>query len=156
MSDGTGAVVDRRAAVTLLRRLRQNDQETGVRHSGIAFDVGLKIFEASLEDPPRPLSVDMIGAGTGYSGPTVRLVLKRLIEAGTVQPARRLGKTQLYAMTPVGGQRFQRYVDIALAFRAGRDLSPATAPAPDGGPRSGPARPPGRHAGGRPDPEADD
>jgi DNA-binding transcriptional ArsR family regulator len=154
MSDSRVSDADRAAAVALLRRLRQNDEATGVRHSGIALDVGLHIFEAGFDVPSRPLSVDMIRAGTGYSGPTVRLVLKRLIDAGTVAPARKVGKTQLYAMTALGVLRFQRYVEVALAFRGGEDLSPAAAPAPGRGRRSGPARPRGRYADGPPDREA--
>jgi hypothetical protein len=146
---------ERAAAVGLLRTLRQSGMAIGVRHSGIAFDVGLLLFEHASADPPQPMSVDMIAAETGYSGPTVRLVLKRLMEAGTVQPASRLGKTQLYAMSPHGLAGFNAYVEAVLAFRDGTPFSLAASPAPAEDRPEGPGPLPGRRGDGRPDPEED-
>jgi DNA-binding transcriptional ArsR family regulator len=146
---------ERAAAVGLLRTLRRVGLAIGVRHSGIAFDVGLLLYEHAVSEPPQALSVDMIAAETGYSGPTVRLVLKRLIEAGAVEPGTRLGKTQLYAMTGRGLSGFNAYVEAVLAFRNGSPFSLEAAPAPDRGRRAGPARTPGRYADERPDPEED-
>jgi DNA-binding transcriptional ArsR family regulator len=116
MNHGLDVPDGRAAALRLLRELRQVDGRTGVRNSRIAFDVALLFYEASLGAEPA-LSVDQLAASSGYSGPTVRLVLKRLLDAGTVQPARRIGKTQLYAMTPAGLTGFAGYVTAILAFR---------------------------------------
>jgi hypothetical protein len=106
------------AALRLLRALRVIDVQAGVRNSRIAFDVALLFFEAAVSDPPEALSVDQIAATTGYSGPTVRLVLKRLLLAEVIAPGRRVGKTQLYAMTPKGVEGFDAYVEAITAFRA--------------------------------------
>jgi DNA-binding transcriptional ArsR family regulator len=105
------------AALGLLRALRAVDALAGVRNSRIAFDVALLFFEAAMEQPPASLSVDQIAATTGYSGPTVRLVLKRLLVAEVIVPGRRVGKTQLYGMTPKGVAGFDGYVEAIKAFR---------------------------------------
>lgn len=141
----------RRAEVLgLLRKLRLHDREIGVRHSGIAFDIGMLLYEHATTADVKALSVDMISATTGYSGPTVRLVLKRLIDAKAAEPASRLGKTQLYALTEAGLAGFDGYIQALLEFRdsTGASGADATAPAPD--PQSGPKPLPGRYAGGRP------
>lgn len=91
--------------------------ENGVRNSGIAFDIGLLLYETALADSSQGISVDMITAATGYSGPTVRLVLKRLQEAGSVAAVQRIGKTQLYALTQRGFAGFNGYVAAILSFR---------------------------------------
>lgn len=109
----------REAALTLLRRLRDVDQRVGVKNSRIAFDVALLFYEGAAAVPPTALSVDQIAALTGYSGPTVRLVLKRLMEGETVTTSRRVGKTQLYEMTPRGRTGFDEYVTAVLDFNAG-------------------------------------
>jgi DNA-binding MarR family transcriptional regulator len=109
----------REAALALLRRLREIDQRVGVKNSRIAFDVALLFYEGAAAVPPAALSVDQIAALTGYSGPTVRLVLKRLIECETVTTSRRVGKTQLYEMTPKGRAGFDEYVTAVLTFNAG-------------------------------------
>ncbi|NGM20586.1 hypothetical protein G3576_11210 [Roseomonas stagni] len=108
----------REAALALLRRLREIDQRVGVKNSRIAFDVALLFYEGSAAVPPTALSVDQIAALTGYSGPTVRLVLKRLMEGETVATSRRVGKTQLYEMTAKGRIGFDDYVNAVLAFNA--------------------------------------
>ncbi len=108
----------REAALALLRRLRTIDQRVGVKNSRIAFDVALLFYEGSAA-APAALSVDQIAALTGYSGPTVRLVLKRLMEGETVTTSRRVGKTQLYEMTPKGRSGFDEYVAAVLEFNAG-------------------------------------
>jgi DNA-binding transcriptional ArsR family regulator len=144
--------LDETSAVSLLRRLRRIDQEVGVRNSGIAFDVGLLLYEQELDAPARHMSVDMITAKTAYSGPTVRLVLKRLIEAGAVEPTRRVGKTQLYGLTARGMAGFQRYIRAVLGFRAGMALSQEGGSEPGADPPGGPAPPPARYGDGPSDP----
>ncbi|WP_439594704.1 hypothetical protein [Falsiroseomonas sp.] len=106
------------AALRLLRDLRGVDARAGVKNSRIAFDVSMLFYEQAVGEAVPELSVDQIAAASGYSGPTIRLVLKRLLAAGTVAPARRLGKTQLYAMTPAGIAGFDGYVEAILGFRA--------------------------------------
>ncbi|MBU8538048.1 helix-turn-helix domain-containing protein [Falsiroseomonas tokyonensis] len=118
-------VPDRRfAALRLLRDLRQVDQRAGVKNSRIAFDVAMLFYEQAQRDAVPELSVDQIAAATGYSGPTIRLVLKRLASTGAVAPARRLGKTQLYAMTPAGIAGFDGYVEAILGFEAPNGRAP--------------------------------
>ncbi|MGG5808336.1 hypothetical protein [Falsiroseomonas sp. CW058] len=143
----------RDAALGLLRRLRRQDALLGIRNSGIAFDVAMLLYEHAVADPPHDVSVDMISDLTGYSGPTIRLVLKRLVEAGSVAPGRRIGKTQLYALTEAGLAGFHRYVEALLDFRIQPILSAAGGPAPPPGPQPGPAPPPARYAGAPPDRE---
>lgn len=144
----------REAAVELLRALRHIGTDTGVRSSGIAFGVGLLLYEHGVGVPPRQLSVDMITAATGYSGPAARLVLKRLAEAGSVDAGDRVGKTQLYRLTEHGVRAFDAYVEALLAFRAGRPFSGEEGPGPGGGPPAGQGPPPARYAGAPPGPEA--
>ena len=114
--DDTGS--GRAAALGLLRRLRDVDHHVGVKNSRIAFDIALLFFEGAGAAPPAALSVDQIAALTSYSGPTVRLVLKRLIDGGTIALGRRIGKTQLYEMTPAGRSAFEGYIAAVLEFRA--------------------------------------
>ena len=102
----------RGAALAVLRQLRRVDEAVGVRHSGIARDIGLLLYE----HPERGLSVNQMCARTGYSGPTVRLVLDRLIEAKAAAPGLRQGKTQLYRLTPSGFAGFDGYVIALSAF----------------------------------------
>ncbi len=101
-------------AIELLKTLRRIDVQTGVRNSRIAFDVALALFEAG---PDGALCVDHIADTTGYSGPTVRLVLKRLGEAGTIAPDKRVGKTQFYALTERGRATFMLYLTAINQFR---------------------------------------
>jgi len=107
----------REAAITLLRRLRRQDMSCGVRNSGIAFDVLLFLYERTVSEPPVHVSVDMLSATLGYSGPTIRLVLKRLSEAGEVEASRRVGKTQLYTLTRRGLLAAEAYIRAVLDFR---------------------------------------
>jgi DNA-binding transcriptional ArsR family regulator len=130
--------VQRAESLALLRRLRRQDMHVGVRNSGIAFDVIMLLYEHATGDMPQDVSVDMISDLTGYSGPTVRLVLKRLIEARSVAPTRRIGKTQLYGLTERGVTGFQGYVDAVLAFREPGGVSEEAGPGPAPDPRSGP------------------
>lgn len=135
----------RQAALGLLREMRRLDEAVGVKHSGIARDVGLLLYEHG----ERGLSVNQVCARTGYSGPTVRLVLERLIEAKSACPGARQGKTQLYRLTPSGIAGFDRYVTALFAFAqtAAGGVSAAGAPATGQGPGSGPTLPRARHAG---------
>jgi DNA-binding transcriptional ArsR family regulator len=137
----------RQAALGLLREMRRLDEAVGVKHSGIARDVGLLLYETG----ERGLSVNEVCARTGYSGPTVRLVLERLIEAKSACPGGRQGKTQLYRLTPSGIGGFDGYVTALFGFaEAAGALSAAGGPATAPDPRSGPTPPPARHAGAPP------
>ena len=142
----------RDAVIKLMRELRRLDDGIGVKHSGIALDVGLLLYEIG----ECGLSVRSISAQTGYSGPTVRLVLTRLRRAGSLRVAAGAGKTQVYCITPQGRTGFDSYVETILAFaeriqaQDGRGLSAAAAPAPDQGPPGGPQPPQAPHAGAPP------
>jgi DNA-binding transcriptional ArsR family regulator len=112
MLEATPGQERRRAAIALLRELRRLDERTGVRHSGIARYVGLLLYEAGASG----LSVTQISAMTGYSGPTIRLVLERLAEASVLAPGERRGKTQFYRLTAEGTAGFDAYVGAVLGF----------------------------------------
>jgi hypothetical protein len=106
-------------ALTLLKGLRKIDAQIGIKNSRIAFDVVLLFYEAGLREEAPALSVDQMADITGYSGPTIRLVLKRLTSHGHIVSGRRLGKTQFYVLTPSGRAAFHAYVTALAAFRAG-------------------------------------
>jgi DNA-binding MarR family transcriptional regulator len=106
-------------ALTLLKELRKIDALIGIKNSRIAFDVVLLFYEAGLREEAPAHSVDQMADLTGYSGPTIRLVLKRLISHGHIVSGRRLGKTQFYALTQGGRAAFHAYVTALAAFRAG-------------------------------------
>lgn len=106
-------------ALPLLKAMRDIDARIGIKNSRIAFDVVLLFYEASLGEATPEFSVDQMADLTGYSGPTIRLVLKRLISHGHIVSGRRLGKTQFYTLTPTGRAAFHRYVTALAAFRAG-------------------------------------
>lgn len=150
MSGKSGLPPRRAAAIALLRDLRRLDDAIGVRHSGIARDVALLLYE--IGEPG--LSVNQISTRTGYSGPTIRLVIDRLIEATAITPCQRVGKTQFYRLTQRGTAGCDGYVDALFAFaetqapdaapRLSRPAVPEPAPdRPEGRPR-----PPARHAAG--------
>ena len=105
------------AAIDLLKLMRQIDMRTGVRNSRIAFDVALMFFEDTAQDEDIAFSVGQIADRTHYSGPTVRLVLRRLISTRTLMLGKRLGKTQFYRMTAKGRAGIHEYIDTLLAFR---------------------------------------
>ena len=141
----------RDAAITLLRRLRRHSEAVGVRNSGIALDVGLMLYEHGEDG----LSVAEISAGSGYSGPTVRLVLARLIEAGAAGLGRRRARTRHYHLTAKGVADFDGYVHAVWHFAEAmapaldgdaRCLSAAAAPAPDRDRPAGPTPPQARYA----------
>lgn len=161
MSEMSRAAPRRAAAVTLLRDLRRLDEAIGVRHSGIARDVALLLFEAG----ERGLSVNQICAQTGYSGPTVRLVIERLMEASAVAAGARVGKTRFYALTQRGVAGCDGYVNALFAFAEAQGSASdaaaprlitraASAPAPDR--PADPPRPRARREGGPPLPAAAD
>jgi DNA-binding transcriptional ArsR family regulator len=120
----------RHAALLLLRQLRRLDDAVGVRHSGIARDVGLLLYEHA----GVALQVNQISASTGYSGPTVRLVLARLGEAGALEARAGRGKARTYSLSDRGRAGFDAYVEAIWAFAEGAAVSgegdPATAPDP--------------------------
>lgn len=132
------------AALGVLRELRRIDDMTGVRHSGIARDIGLLLFESG----PEGLSVNQIAAATGYSGPTIRLVLERLDEAAAIALGERRGKTQFYRLSARGQAGFQAYVEALLGFAAGLSGEADRGRRQD--PPSDPPPPPGRYAGAPP------
>ena len=104
-------------ALLLLRRLRQIDSKIGIGNSRIAFDLGVVFYELGRQEPSRQLTVDQMADIAGYSGPTIRLVFKRMMAQGHITAAERLGKTQLYAMTAKGRAAFRAYVQALLEFR---------------------------------------
>lgn len=150
MSGSRTQAGERVEVLELFRKLRRHDLETGIRHSGIAFDIAMLLYEHATGPVPKALSVDSISAATGYSGPTVRLVLKRLMESGAAEASLRSGKTQLYGMTGAGVAGFDGYVRALLEFRDAARLSAAGGPSPAPDPRSDPAPLPGRYAGAPP------
>lgn len=97
--------------------MRRIDERIGVRNSRIAFDIVLLFYEHATAIPSLSLSVDQVADVTGYSGPTVRLIIKRLMDAGTLCFGRRVGKTQLYDLTPEGKAGFGAYLTAILEFR---------------------------------------
>jgi hypothetical protein len=152
MTDETPQDTRRASAIALFRQLRALSQNNGVRHSGIAMDVGLFLFETGQTG----LSVNDITARLGYSGPTVRLVIERLAQAGTVELGDRIGKTQLYRLSARGLASFEAYVDTVWRFvddagagKSGR-FSAAAAPEPSPDPRANRPRPRGRYGAGWP------
>lgn len=139
------------AALALLRQMRCLDRAVGIRHSGIARDIGLLLYEHT----GRALTIKEISRKTSYTGPSVRLVLGRLVEVGAVAARPEDGKTQAYRLTQKGLEGFDAYPRLLSAFVdavAGRGLSPAAAPAPDRDPGANPPHLPGRYAGARPAP----
>jgi DNA-binding MarR family transcriptional regulator len=144
------------AAIGLLRRLRAFGDPMGIRHSGIAFDVAMMMFEEN----GTSRSVPEISQATGYTGPTIRLVLKRLTKAGSVVAENGPGRTRTYALTPEGRDGFRRYIAEVWAFAdaaamaGGARLNGAAGPAPARGRPSDPIPLPVRYAGVPPDREA--
>lgn len=148
----------RQGALALLRMLRNLDQEIGVRHSGIALDVGLLLYERS----GAALSVKEICALTRYSGPTVRLVMSRLAKAGMVGTVPHGGRTTAYALTEAGVAGFDGYIariwEFGLAVAKGEmpRFIAAAAVGPDRGRRSDRRSAQDRHEGAPPAREAAD
>jgi hypothetical protein len=125
------------------------DDGIGVKNSGIARDVVLLLYEHGGDG----LSVAVISARTRYSGPTVRLVLERLIAAKAIAPTARRGKTQLYGLTPRGIAGCDAYVAALVNFAEGGmrpTLSVAASPRPAGGLPSAPPPLPARYAAAQP------
>jgi hypothetical protein len=145
----------RDGALALIRSLRNIEMSIGVRHSGIALDVAMLMFERA----DRPLTVKEVCRLSGYSGPTVRLVITRLTSAGTVAAAGRIGRTTAYRLTPRGIAGLDAYVaciwDFAAAAArddlAGFIAAAATIPVP--GRRGGRTPLRARYADGPPDRE---
>jgi DNA-binding transcriptional ArsR family regulator len=127
MFDDAGPPDPRHAALGMLRALREMDARTGVKHSGIARDVGLLLYERG----PPGLAVSDISAATGYSGPTVRLVLDRLAEAGSLALGERRGKTQYYHLSAEGVAGFAAYVEALIGFAERLTGAGARRPLPD-------------------------
>jgi hypothetical protein len=139
----------RSAAIAILRELRRLDDAIGVRNSGIARDVALLLYEHGGDG----MSVSSMSARTKYSGPTIRLVLERLMAANAIGPGARRGKTQFYALTPSGLAGCDAYVAALTAFAEGQvrpAFSPAASPRPAANLQSGQSLPPARYAGAQP------
>jgi hypothetical protein len=119
MSETSPSAEQRVGALALIRALRALDQGIGVRHSGIALDIGLLLYERE----GAPLTVKEICALTRYSGPTVRLVMARLVKAGMVRLVPHGGRTTAYALTTQGVEGFHAYVgqiwDFGIAVARG-------------------------------------
>ncbi len=127
MFDDAGPPDPQLAALAVLRALRQVDERNGVKHSGIARDVGLLLFERGQPG----MAVNEISAITGYSGPTVRLVLDRLAEAGSLGLGPRRGKTQFYHLSVEGTAGFAAYVEALVGFADRLSAAGARRPLPD-------------------------
>jgi hypothetical protein len=156
MLDSVPMADQRLAALSLVRALRSLDQTNGVRHSGIALDVILLLYERRGE----ALSVKEVCQLSGYSGPTARLVINRLVKDKSVATAGRAGRATLYRLSERGAAAFDIYMDTIWAFGravAKGDLASFTAAAatilvPDR--RPGRRRPRARRAAAQPDREA--
>jgi hypothetical protein len=140
------------AALTLVRALRALDMGNGVKHSGIALDLALLLYERRGD----ALTVRELCRLSGYSGPTVRLVIHRLMKEKSVVAAGRNQRSVLYRLSDRGAADFDRYMDTIWSFGlavAGGDLAgfraaAATIPVPDR--RAGRRRPRARHAAAPP------
>jgi hypothetical protein len=102
----------RLAALALIRTLRRLDGGNGVKDSGIALDVGMLLFERA----GTALTVKELCALSGYSGPTVRLVMNRLARAAMVVGSVRERRTVAYVLTPKGLASFDAYVERIWEF----------------------------------------
>lgn len=156
--DGSAAQADRRrASLALVRALRALDQGNGVRHSGIALDVMLLLYERRGE----AATVKELCRLSGYSGPTVRLVIHRLLKEKSLAAVGRIGRTMRYSLSERGAAAFDIYVETIWAFGqavargdlAGFTAAAATIPVPDR--RAGRPRPRVRRAGARLDQAAE-
>jgi hypothetical protein len=112
MLDPTSLPQRRLGALALIRSLRRLDGGNGVKDSGIALDVGMLLFERD----GTALSVKELCALSGYSGPTVRLVVNRLVRATMVAGAVRERRTVAYVLTPGGLAAFDAYVERIWQF----------------------------------------
>ncbi|PWS35804.1 hypothetical protein DFH01_19705 [Falsiroseomonas bella] len=112
MADSSSIAQRRLGALALIRALRRLDYENGIKHSGIALDVGILLYERA----GTALTVKELCALTGYSGPTVRLVMNRLVKAEVVTGALRQRRTVAYALTPKGTAAFDVYVERIWDF----------------------------------------
>jgi hypothetical protein len=156
MFDSVPMADQRLASLALVRALRALDQTNGVRHSGIALDVMLLLYERR----GAALTVREVCHLTGYSGPTVRLVIHRLVQQKSVAAAGRAGRAVLYRLSERGAAAFDTYMDTIWAFGravakgdlAGFSAAAATIPVPDR--RAGRRRPPDRREAAPPDREA--
>jgi DNA-binding transcriptional ArsR family regulator len=109
-----GSPEARRAdAIEVLGRLRQLERGNGIENSRIALDVVLVLYESA----GRGLAVREVAAVTGHSGPTVRLVLSRLISAGMVQVAEPQGKIVLYQLSEGGVRNMDLYMQTLAGLK---------------------------------------
>lgn len=103
----TPSTVDRRrAALDVMGELRRLEKASGIENSRIALDIALLFFGVA----GRSLSVKEMSAATGYSGPTIRLVLIRLISARMIEYGPQRGKTQFHRLSARGEAVMEEYV----------------------------------------------
>lgn len=156
MPDSVIPPARRHVVIDHIRQVRILDQSIGVKHSGITLDIGLLFYE-HLDGS---LGVTEIASRTGYSRPTVRLVVRRMLRAKIIAQVAKEGRVVRFGLTPKGAAGFDEltrlYLDFATRCAAvpAEAVSPAAAPAPAPGPRSGRRPPRARHAGAPPDREA--
>jgi hypothetical protein len=112
MPDVTPLLQRRLGALALIRSLRRLDGGNGVKDSGIALDVGMLLYERA----GTALTVKELCALSGYSGPTVRLVMNRLVRAAMVAGSVRERRTVAYVLTPRGLSSFDAYVERIWEF----------------------------------------
>lgn len=120
MPDTAISATRRDAVIELVRRLRRLDDTIGVKHSGIALDVGLLLYQVG----EGAQTVREISTRTGYSGPTVRLVLTRLRKAGAIVALPHAGKTQAFQLSARGRAGFDSYVALIWSFASAAAASP--------------------------------
>lgn len=96
----------RRAALEVMGELRRLEKASGIENSRIALDVALLFFGVA----GRHLSVKEMSSATGYSGPTIRLVLTRLLAARMLEYGTQRGKTQFYRLSARGETVMEQYV----------------------------------------------
>jgi DNA-binding IclR family transcriptional regulator len=112
MPDFTPLTQRRLGALALIRTLRRLDGGNGVKDSGIALDVCMLLFERA----DTALTVKELCALSGYSGPTVRLVMNRLARAAMVAGSVRERRTVAYVLTPRGLASLEAYVERIWEF----------------------------------------
>jgi DNA-binding MarR family transcriptional regulator len=107
------SVTQRRAALAVLSEFRRIEHACGIDNSRIALDVMLYFYSRN----ERGLQVREIAQGTGHTGPTVRLVLARLMSAGSVAADSQVMRTVFYRLTPAGEAAMDSYVDALARLR---------------------------------------
>lgn len=102
----SAAIERRTAALAVMSELRRIEKASGIENSRIALDIALLLFGVA----GRSLSVKEMTSTAGYSGPTIRLVLTRLLAARLVEHGPQRGKTQFYRLGARGEAVMEDYI----------------------------------------------